>query len=61
LMEVVGMVDEKKPMIRVRELDIREIYSTLIRIEQRLNDLDKYLHEKLEYLDRRITAATSRR
>jgi len=60
-MEVVGMVDEKKPMIHVRELDIREIYSTLIRIEQRLNDLDKYLHEKLEYLDRRITAATSRR
>jgi len=60
-MEVVGMVDEKKPMIRVRELDIREIHSTLIRIEQRLNDLDKYLHEKLEYLDRRITAATSRR
>ena len=55
------MVDEKKPMIRVRELDIREIYSTLIRIEQRLSDLDKYLHEKLEYLDRRITAATSRR
>jgi len=55
------MVDEKKPMIHVRELDIREIYSTLIRIEQRLNDVDKYLHEKLEYLDRRITAATSRR
>jgi len=55
------MVDEKKPMIHVRELDIREVYSTLIRIEQRLNDVDKYLHEKLEYLDRRITAATSRR
>jgi len=47
--------------LTIRELDIREIYSALIRIEQRLNDLDRYLHEKLEYLDRRITAATARR
>jgi len=47
--------------ITVRELDIREIYSALIRIEQKLIDLDRYLHEKLEYLDRRITAATTRR
>ncbi len=51
----------KPDEIAVRELDIREIYSTLIRVEQRLNDLDRYLREKLEYLDRRITAATSRR
>ena len=51
----------KPDEVTVRELDIREIYSTLIRVEQRLNDLDRYLREKLEYLDRRITAATSRR
>jgi len=52
---------EKKSMISVRELDIREMISALIRIEQKLNDLDNYLRNKLEYLDRRITAATSRR
>ncbi len=51
----------KSDEITVRELDIREIYSALIRIEQKLADLDRYLHEKLEYLDRRITAATARR
>lgn len=48
-------------MVSVRELDIREIYSMLIRIEQKLSDLDRYLHDKLEYLDRRITAATTRK
>lgn len=42
-------------------MNIREIYSMLVRIEQKLNDLDRYLHEKLEYLDRRITAATTRK
>ena len=55
------MVNTPSESISVKELDVREIHSTLIRIEQRLNDLDKYLHEKLEYLDRRITAATARR
>jgi len=51
----------KDTMIEIKELDIREIYSALVRIEQKLNDLDRYLHDKLEYLDRRITAATARR
>lgn len=45
----------------MRRVNIREIYSMLVRIEQKLNDLDRYLHEKLEYLDRRITAATTRK
>lgn len=44
-----------------RDLDMRSIYAMLIRLEQKLEYLDRYLHEKLEYIDRRITVATSRR
>ncbi|MCD6236039.1 MAG: hypothetical protein J7J94_03515 [Thaumarchaeota archaeon] len=55
------MVNTPSESISVKELDVREIYSMLVRIEQKLGDLDRYLHDKLEYLDRRITAATARR
>jgi len=54
-------MSEKKELITIKELDIKEIKEKLIRIEQRLEDLNSYLHEKLEYLDRLITRATAHR
>ena len=52
-------MSEKKELITIKELDIKEIKERLIRMEQRLEDLTRYVHEKLEYLDRLITRATA--
>jgi len=53
-------MSEKESMITIKELDVKEIKEKLIKIEQRLDDLTRYLHDKLEYLDRLITRATAR-
>ena len=51
-------MSEKKELITIKELDIEEIKKALIRIEQKMDTLDRYLHDKLEYLDRLVTRAT---